>query len=258
MCIFGYKKKQMNQKINSIEKNISHKRYFIIDAFRARVSIRSTQNLKAMRQTRFIELGFFWLDFFPLVRDIFIFKYEGLDVKDFEILMQLHSIQPFSHKDVDFLIRTHDPVRVRPPKFVYSMGHMHRRTFNPKMNFYIELGILEKYKLTMNEGSGRKFNAYVFTKQANEDMKALYKQMVCSQKIDIGTVPEKVAEEKRHFRKILRQNAMCDAFKEEEDRLMETTYKNVHPMKDYRPPSFREVDKSIIDKFWSEPPKITF
>lgn len=236
----------INNKVQCIVKNRSHCNYTTSKAFGQRISTSFYNSLRAMRQTKFLDLGFFWLDFLPLARDIFLYNHPGLCTIDFDTIMQLHASQPFTAYDITQLIHTENIVSRRVTyRSVASRAGTSKQTFQKKISKYEKLGIIETH--VMIKSGGRK-KLYVLTKSANSEVQRIYKYMLCVMKLKIQDLPPQIRKNKTHIRKVLKQNLYYSAFKEEEDiELRMKGKKQVPTMKELRPKMIDDVKKKFMD-----------
>ena len=197
---------------NSPKHNYSH-------PFKRYLKTRSTRSVEAIMRTKRLDAGFFWMEFSPLVRDIFLAKHPDISEKELDVLFQLHANQPFTVSDINFST-------LKPKSFFdftrkTSLGE---RTVIKFLKKFIDMGVFRVFK--MNGRYNKKL--YEFTPDWNNEFKRMYEQMLCITKIrynETRFVPSQVRKSKAHFKKILKQNAYKDKFDQELKREVQTSNK---------------------------------
>lgn len=185
-------------------------------SFKRYLKTRSTRSLAAILRTKRLDAGFFWLEFYPLVRDIFMAQHPEYTEKDFEILLQLHANQPFSVTDIEICT-------LKPKDY---QGDWSKRT-NPGirtirhfLSKHLKNGTFRIFK---NHGAHSK-TLYEFSPALNADMRRIYEHMLCLSKIrHQDELPSVVRTSKAHMRKIFKQNSYKDNFDNELDREIKTS-----------------------------------
>ena len=186
-------------------------------SFKKYLRTRSRRSLEAIFRTKRLDVGFFWLEFFPLVKDIFLTRHEFLTLNDFDVIIQLHANQPFTVDDVYAATLTHDH-RKDDWDNKTSLGLRRNRKFMKKLFAHELVRVFKKH------GAHNK-TLYEFTPYLNKELKRLYEQMLCLSKIrheDPRYLNNKIKKSKAHYKKILKQNAYYDKFKQELEREFKT------------------------------------
>lgn len=187
-------------------------------AFKRYIKSKSTRSIEAIHQTKRLDAGFFWLDFYPLVRDIFMAKYKQYNEKEYEALLQLHASQPFSVDDVYSCI-----VRKTSWDDDWSIKtFLGVRTTKSFMDRAIQQNHMVLFK---NNGRYNK-KLYTLSTEMNNELRRMYEQMLCLSKIRLDNpnhVPPIMKQSKVHVRKILKQNNYKEAFDADLDRKLQTS-----------------------------------
>jgi hypothetical protein len=178
--------------------------------FNRYVRNKSKRSLNAILRTKRLDAGFFFLEFYPMLRDFFIDTH-NVNERDFEIILQLHANQPFSIDDVyECTTRPYQLLRNIPwaSKFKLNMG---RRAAMGLLSDLGARGIIETFK---NHGRcGKKL--YVISPNWSSDIRSFYENLLCLRKvrtIDNKEFPTDAKKSPSHYRKALRQNIYKDAF----------------------------------------------
>jgi len=187
-------------------------------SFKKYLKTRSTRTLEAIYRTKRLDAGFFFLEFFPLVKDIFLTRHEYLNLNDFDVLLQLHANQPFTIDDVYACTLTHDHTKDDWDNKT-SLGLRRQKKFMKKCFDHNLLRVFKNH-------SPHNPTLYEFTPYANNEFMRMYEQMLCLSKIRINDpnhVNKKIKKSRAHYKKILKQNKYYDKFKQEFDREIKTT-----------------------------------
>lgn len=187
-------------------------------SFKRYLKSRSTRSLEAILQTKRLDAGFFWMDFYPLVRDLFMARHKEYSEKEYEVLLQIHASQPFTIDDIyssltrktswndNWLVRT-------------TLGFRAAKSFMQKS---IDNGGFVLFK--KNGRYNKKM--YTFSTELNNEFRRMYEHMLCLSKIrldDPNHVPPQVRKSKPHVKKILKQNKYKDAFEADLDKKLKTS-----------------------------------
>jgi hypothetical protein len=184
--------------------------------FKKYLKTNSTRTLEAIYRTKRLDAGFFWMEFYPLVRDIFFAKHNDvLYERDFELLWQLHANQPFTIDDIMWNII---PKRINDEKWHEKTSYGIRATKD-----FIQRCLFHKI-IELKKKNGR-YNKkqYELTYEMKSEFRRMYEQMLCISKIRLADTPEKIRKSKPHYKKILKQNTYKDAFDSELNREIETS-----------------------------------
>lgn len=185
-------------------------------SFKRYLKTRSTRSLASILRTKRLDAGFFWLEFFPLVRDIFMAQHPEYSEKDFEILIQLHANQPFSVTDVEICT-------LKPKNYQGDWSNRTNpgaRTVRHFLRKHLQNGDFRVFK---NHNPYNK-KLYEFSPGLNADIRRIYEQMLCLSKIrHQNDLPSVVRKSKAHMRKIFKQNSYKDKFEQELDREIKTS-----------------------------------
>lgn len=187
-------------------------------SFKRYLKTRATRSLQAIFRTKRLDVGFFWMEFYPLIRDIFMVRHPYLTIKDFEALLQLHANQPFSIEDIYSCTLTHDFAKDDWDNKT-SFGFRTQKKFLHKC---FKHGLFQVFR---NQSPYNK-KLYEFSPYARTEFKRVYENILCLSKIryeDPLFVPPKIKKSTAHYKKILKQNAYCDKFKQEASREFRTT-----------------------------------
>lgn len=200
-------------------------------SFKRYLKDRSTRSLRAIFQTKRLDAGFFWLEFWPLVRDIFLAKHPEFTDRDLDILLQLHANQPFSKDDLFKMT-----IKPKDYKGDWSLKtHLGIRTGKTFLNKCLskELFVVWKNHTQNNQ------TLYVFNTIFNSEFRSMYDEILCLTKIrnkEAKALPSIVRKSKTHMRKILKQNSYKEKFEKELDRTIYSSDKKIKmKLRDARP-----------------------
>jgi len=176
-------------------------------SFKRYLKTRSTRSLLAIHRTKRLDAAFFWLEFYPLVRDIFLTKHQQFTEKEFEVMLQLHANQPFSIDDIykctakgkqwgdDWTKKTSLGLRAAKGFLIKALSRKH-------------------FVLFKNNGRYNK-KLYEFSPEMRTEFLRLYENMLCLSKIrtaDPSFVPPIIKKSTVHYQKMLKQNFYKDCF----------------------------------------------
>ena len=171
------------------------------------IKTQSTKSLRAILRQKRLDAGFFFLEFYPLVRDIFIERHKFLTEQDFEILLQLHANQPFSVDDIDACL-----IRKSSYKHPVDWGKRASMGYRARVR-YMKMcdanGVIRVFK--MNGRANKKL--YEFTPKFNSEFREIYENMLCLTKVrsaDRTKVPEPLRKSIVHYKKMNKQNIYKD------------------------------------------------
>ncbi len=191
-------------------------------SFKRYLKTRSTRDLTAIFRTKRLDAGFFWLEFFPLVRDIFLTRHRQLTEKDFEVMLQLHANQPFTVDDVyDSTVKGKGWGEDWSKKTSY--GIRATKGFLAKMENF---GYVRVFK--MNGRYNKKM--YEFTPKTNTEFRRFYEHILCISKIRFNEkehVPPEMKKSRAHYKKMIKQNFYRDCFSKELKRDIKTTNREI-------------------------------
>ena len=175
--------------------------------FKRYLKSRSTRSLRAIHRTKRLDAGFFWLEFYPLVRDIFLTKHQQFTEKDFEVMMQLHANQPFSIDDIyDSTVKGKPWAEDWTKKT--SLGIRAAKGFLAKT---LATGAIRVFK--KNGRYNKKL--YEFSPEMSSEFRRMYEYILCISKIriyDTDFVPSSIRQSRSHLKKMLKQNAYKEKF----------------------------------------------
>jgi hypothetical protein len=187
--------------------------------FKRYLKTKSTRSVKAILRTQRLDAAFFWLDFYPLVRDMWLRKNKEFTATEFDILLQLHANQPFTILDINTCTIT--------KRDIHNDDWHLKTKFSTKSarRFIVKCKELKIFKIRANKGRYNR-NIYEFTVSANNTFRRLYEYMLCTIKIpttDKDVVDPIIKKSNTHYKKMIKQNALADAFNCELERDIKTT-----------------------------------
>jgi hypothetical protein len=181
----------------------------------------STKSIRAILRRSRLDAGFFFLSFYPLVRDLWLRQHMQFNNKEFEVLIQLHERQQFTIDDVyDCTVTKKDIINDDWDKKT-SLGERMAIDF-------IRRCIVSKMIRIWKKGGRYNKTIYEFTPNTANEFRRLYDQMLCLTKIsttDKTVVDPVVKKSKAHYKKMIKQNLFKDAFDCELERDLNTSDK---------------------------------
>lgn len=174
------------------------------------LKVKSTRSLEAIVRTKRLDAGFFWMEFMPLVRDIFLAEHPEFNEKQLDVLLQLHANQPFCQED----IYKCTAAKIGSGIHLDKKTTLGRRAAKDLMDKCIEHGY---FKLFKQNGRYNK-KLYYFSYKLGGDIKRMYEQMLCLSQIEIESVPKEIRNSIVHYRKMVKQNSYKKKFEEEKNR----------------------------------------
>jgi len=150
------------------------------------------------------------MEFWPLVRDIFLASHPELNEKKLDVLLQLHANQPFCVEDLHKCTASKISNGIK----FESKTVMGRRAARDLMKQCIDHGYIKLFK--QNGRYNKKL--YYFSHRLGNDIRRMYEQMLCLQKIEIESTPKKIKNSEVHYKKMIKQNAYKRKFDHESGR----------------------------------------
>lgn len=178
----------------------------------------STRSIRAIMRTKRLDAGFFPLEFYPALRDLFLDTHRIISEKDFEILLQLFSNQPFSVEDVydcTMRKRKYDNIDWESR---FNLGRRAGKEFLDRLSSQKIITLYKKH------GRYNK-DLYNFSTKYNSDLRAFYENMYCVRKVRMTSNEEFPTAAKKsipHYKKMLKQNNYKDAFDNDFDTELKT------------------------------------
>jgi hypothetical protein len=202
-------------------KTANTRRHYYSKSFDKYLIARSSRNLRAILRAKRLEVGYFFLEFYPLVRDLFLMSHRMIDEREFEVLMQLHANQPFSIDDIrgatikkkDFYGDVVDWSKKT------SLGHRAAKDFLGRCKAH---GIFKVFK----ENGRYNKKLWVLSEQWQNDFRRLYDNMLCLSDIRMdnhAVVHPEVRKSIPHRKKIMKQNNYRAKLPNEFERELKTT-----------------------------------
>lgn len=184
------------------------------------IKTKSTRSLRSILRQKRLDAGFFFLEFYPLERDLFLERHKFLTESDFEILLQLHANQPFSKDDVSACL-WRKPSHKHPIDWSVktAMGTRARTSF---LELCKANDVVRVFK--MNGRANKKL--YEFTPKYNSEFRKIYEHILCLSKIrsaDRTETPEAINYSIPHRKKMNKQNIYKDGLDAEPDMEIKTS-----------------------------------
>lgn len=193
------------------------------DAFGLRIKRSKQRSVKAINRTKLLDIGFFWMEFYPISRALFLDKYRFITGAQFEMIMQLHAIQPFGLFDFKEMLtysslRHPNSHRSGIPN-TYGIGPASFKLLFKKLRTHKVIEVVDNNsgwgKREYSDKTDTKHKLFCFTKEFDQDITDIYLYMLC-----LKAIPTNVSEDlksiKSIYRKILKQRKYCKAMIAEE------------------------------------------
>lgn len=176
---------------------------------------KSTRSLDAITRTKRLDLGFFWMEFYPLVRDIFLAKHPYFTERHLDVILQLHASQPFCMEDTYKCLapKIHNGLRLSGP------SRLGKRSVKKLFELFFKHKFIKVFK---NNGRYNK-KLYIFTPDMNNEIRKMYDNMLCLTKINSSEVPKELRDKQEYIRKIAKQNVFKERLTQEGEREIETS-----------------------------------
>jgi hypothetical protein len=187
--------------------------------FKRYLKTRSTRSVRAILRTQRLDAAFFWMEFYPLVRDMWLRQNPQFTFREFEVLLQLHANQPFTIDDIYASTTMKRDVLQDDWDKKTSPG------VRMAKDFIKRCVVFKLIRIRLNRGRYNKI-MYELTPNAATDFRRIYEYMLCITKIpttDTSIVDPIMKRSTAHYKKMIKQNTLKDAFDCELEREIKTT-----------------------------------